>query len=104
MPAFFAHSIVGTFWMKLLGWIAYVTKNACDRSNILPETKNCAEYTMIYEYYFVWDIVIETSKEIVKNIKRREILSKNLQQWVEKWDSTMDNDKIVHRKQQEQDR
>ena len=64
-------------------WISDMTQNACDKTNTFPKMKNCAEYTTICIHDLAWGILLEISNEIAKRIQRKEILSTNLQQWVE---------------------
>ena len=59
---------------------------------------NCAEYTVRCKHYF--HVKPEITDEMTKNFKRREILSKYLQQLVEKWNSATHS----NRKHQEQDK
>ena len=64
--------------------MSYMPQSAFGKTDTMPNMKKCEEYTMICIYYLVWGAVLEISDEVVKKIQRKEILSGNLQLWVEK--------------------
>ena len=99
--SFYAHRIVGIFWMKLIEHSdecyirlkTHATKlTRCLKWKI---GKNIQWFAYITSYgiystrYKQWN----TGKN-----HRIEILSGNLQQWVKKLDSTIDNNTIIHKK------
>ena len=48
-----------------------MTQNACDKTNIFPKRRNCAEYVIICLHYLIWSIVPEISNEIGENQTQR---------------------------------
>ena len=80
-----------------------MTQDACDKTNTLPKIKNCTDYTMVCIHYLVWGIVVEIRKEIMeKNPTQENFEQKPTTMSRKKWDSTMDNNIVMHRNLQEQ--
>ena len=88
MLAFYVHSVVGTFWMKLIEhsneshiW----RKTHATKLIIMPKMKNCIEYTIICMHHLVGEergIVLETSNEMTKKVDAEKFWAKtNYNEW-----------------------
>ena len=83
-----------------------MTQNACPKTNTLPKRKNYTDYTMICMHYLVWSIVLEISNEIAKkNPTQRNSEQKHITMTRGKLGfASIDNNRVINRKQQEKDR
>ena len=79
---------------------AYMTQNACDKTNTLSKMINCAVYTMICIHYLVWSLVRKQRNSEIKSTQtnsERKPSTMSRKNDIRQW-------KVIHRKHQEQDR